>query len=253
MYSTSKKLILGILILAPVFCGCGSKPIVVPETDPEMEAWIARTPRPLMALDGTVWAQANAEDLVNVDARGLVVNEEPRRTIVGAGASIYRPVFYYSFDQGALVRYGVIRVPRTDLPDSQFWFKSSKNPIDNQSFSCQVDESAMTLRTNFFDSPFLISEASTLYRVYTFNPGEIALLREFNEEGYAFLRKSLRPATLEEQNAMAGALAKGETGFQERYDAMLAAVRGYFAASGLDESGTSAQMVECEKVFAQAF
>ena len=253
MYSTSKKLILSILILAPVFFGCGSKPIVVPETDPEMEAWLARTPRPLMALDGTVWAKANAEDLVNVDARGLVIEEESPTSINDADCSIYRPGFIYSFEHGELVRYGVVRIPRMDYPVRQFWFKTSLNPVDGQPFSCEIDESTMALRTNFFDDPFSASLPSTLYRVYVFNPNEIELLRDIDGWGYPFLRKRLKPATLEMRNAMAGALAKGDPGYQERYDAMLAAVREYFEAAGAYEFFVQAQVDECRTKFAQAF
>lgn len=186
---------------------CQKSPAPEEETvDAELLALQARTPRPLLDLNGTIWTKSAAESCENLDERGILIPEDST-PVVGGGRSPYVPKLYYAFENGLVTVFGKfsIQYGPSNIQQNVFWLKTSLGQ-DKGKYS--VDESTMTFATSAFET-----SARGDYKIYILNGEEFHLLGKSPWKDHDFVLLSLRPATSEERASIANAVSADDPNY----------------------------------------
>lgn len=190
-----------------VTAACQKGPAPAEETvDAELLALQARTPRPLLDLNGTIWTKSAAETCENLDERGVLIPKESTPVIDG-GRTAYVPRLYYSFENGRVTVFGKfsIQYGPSNTQQNTFWLKT---PLGQDKGKYSVDENTMTFSTNAFESC-----ARGDYKIYVLNGEEFFLLGKSPWKDHDYVLLSLRPATSEEQASMVNAVSADDPNY----------------------------------------
>lgn len=209
-----KRLIIICFALAgmlTVACQKGPAPVEDP-VDEELLALQARTPRPLLELNGTIWTLSSPESVENMDERGILIPAESGPVVNARSA--FDPQLFYAFENGRVTVLGKFSIPYgTDKSQKNtFWLKTPLGH-DGVAGKYSMDEGTMTFSSN----ALYCHAKGNDYKVYILNSGEFFLLGKSPWEGHDFVLFALRPANSEEQ----ASLAKAVSADDPNYDAYI--------------------------------
>ena len=190
-----------------------------PQEDTELLEFLARTPLPLMSLEGTTWVFNDFIRTVNLDDRGIVIPpEKPLGNILVTGAPpLFCPEEYaVSFENGKVMSYWKV----STLDKKSFYFRRETDISSGATLQYSLDEKDKTL--NIFEPAITWFEEPL--HLYVFNPSEIIFLTPFGNWGYDYLYLSLGAASSAELEVLRSAPGVGDPEFPAFYDEMLAAV-----------------------------